>query len=88
MQARLKPCAKKENSNHRACTSEGCFLFLHRAQPVSEMKRSGIELHGESRMAERAARERDGAERKAERNRAAGLEPSGREKILENLKNA
>ena len=84
MQARLKPCAKKENSNHRACTSEGCFLFLHRAQPVSEMKRSGIELHGEIRMAERAARERDGAER----NRAAGLEPSGREKILENLKNA
>ena len=78
MQARLKPCAKKENSNHRACTSEGCFLFLHRAQPVSEMKRSGIELHGESRMAERAARERDGAER----NRAAGLEPDGRKRSL------
>ena len=52
MQARLKPCAKRENSNHRACTSEGCFLFLHRAQPVSEMKRSGIELHGRSRPGE------------------------------------
>lgn len=49
MQARLKPCAKRENSNHRACTSEGCFFFLHRAQPVSEMERSGIELHGMSR---------------------------------------
>lgn len=46
MQARLKPCAKRENSNHRARTSEGCFFFLHRAQPMSEMEQSGIELHG------------------------------------------
>ena len=53
MQARLKPCAKRENSNHRARTSEGCFFFLHRAQPVSEMEQSGIELHGASRMADR-----------------------------------
>ena len=75
MQARLKPCAKRENSNHRACTSEGCFLFLHRAQPVSEMERSGIELHGMSRMAGSAARERD----EAERNRAAWHEPDVRE---------
>ena len=59
---------KKENSNHRACTSEGCFFFLHRAQPVSEMEQSGIELHG-------AAREGD----EAERNRAAWLEPDGLE---------
>ena len=48
MQARLKLCVKRENSNHRAGTSEGCFLFLHRARPVSKMERSGIELHGRS----------------------------------------
>ena len=73
MQARLKPCAKRENSNHRACTSEGCFFFLHRAQPVSEMEQSGIELHGMSRTAGSAARERD----EAKRNRAAWHEPDG-----------
>ncbi len=39
MQARLKPCIKRENINHRACTNEGCSLFLYRAQPVSEMER-------------------------------------------------
>ena len=39
MQARLKPCIKRENVNHRACTNEGCSLFLYRAQPVSEMER-------------------------------------------------
>ena len=53
MQARLKSCAKRENSNHRACTSEGCFFFLHRAQPVSKMEQSGIELHGMSRTSEK-----------------------------------
>ena len=39
------------------------------------MKRSEIELHGMSQTAERAARERDGAER----NRAAWHEPDVRE---------
>ena len=39
MQARLKPCIKIENINHRACTNEGCSLFLYRAQPVGEMER-------------------------------------------------
>ena len=74
MQVRLKPCAKRGNINHRACTNEGCSLFLYRAQPVSEMERSGVELQGLSRRRGGAARERDGAKR----SRAAGLEPKKR----------
>ncbi len=52
MQVRLKPCAKRGNINHRACTNEGCSLFLYRAQPVSEMERSGVELQGQGMILE------------------------------------
>ena len=76
MQVRLKPCAKRGNINHRACTNEGCSLFLYRAQPVSEMERSGVELQGLSRRRGGAARERDGAKRRRSRAYPLYMHPS------------
>ena len=74
MQARLKPCIKRENINHRACTNEGCSLFLYRAQPVSEMERKARNRAAWPKPDGMEAQPVSEMERKA-RNRAAWLKP-------------
>ena len=76
MQARLKPCIKRENINHRACTNEGCSLFLYRAQPVSEMERKARNRAAWLKPDGMKAQPVSEMERKA-RNRAAWPKPDG-----------
>lgn len=44
---KVEPCKRTYESPHPACRCEGFYMDVYRAKPVSDMKRSGMELkHG------------------------------------------